>query len=888
MDNTLREKLREIVLKYGPGVSRDPKRCKAFLLDYGEGHRREIFVLVAAVEERIPDQLIEAQDDGLDGPLPGLTRRLAYQLAEPRSMELEAAQWAVETWAFALDLPSQDSASAPQTRSETHPAPPAPPTAQNSPPKAVNAAPRAVSAPNSANAPRNFAQPNMPPTKVVPPVVVSPRSPRIHRGGPSQPSARVRVPLTVFTAIATLITCCLLCRVLGIIIAAITSTRPTPTNPTTPLVIPQTPTTPMNGSEISLGNAASVTELEHWGKGKAQEIAYSPDGELLAVATSIGIYLYEAPFENDAQELREVEYIDAGAVAKIAFSPDGTILASGDNHGYVKLWQLDRNTPSPDGAPSDDGTTLRETLKMRTNIFSIAFSPDGTMLAAGDGYGTVSLWRVNYTLLEENAPPGTAQVKKSTLLCELEKHSLPVSSIAFSPDSKMLASGSWDGVINLWEISDNAPTVEGSILRHTLQVGPGYVFDIAFSPNGELLASGSANNNVMLWRVYDGKLWLELKGHSQYVESVAFSPDGTMLASGDWDHTIKLWQISNGALLKTFEGHRDNVKRVLFSPDGTTLASWAKDGVIKFWHVNDETQPSVALESHSGSVSGVAFTDDGEVLTSRFISGTVELWQMHNGEPFENGALLRTITEDAPAASNVAFSPDRTMLAWGLEDGNVRLWRESDAMIPRRLGKHDDSVHSVAFSPDGTLLATGSDDGIVKLWAISSGTLLRTLDESRGSVNSITFSPDSITLATGDSYGVVRLWRVYDGKLLRRIDGNSDIHSLAFSPDGTMLAAGCKSDVKIWDVSDYALVYTLSGHAQAVLSVAFSLDGVVLASASGDGTVALWRIGDGILLNTLAGHTDGVQHVAFSPDGSMLVTKSKDGTVRLWGLPEQP
>ena len=197
------------------------------------------------------------------------------------------------------------------------------------------------------------------------------------------------------------------------------------------------------------------------------------------------------------------------------------------------------------------------------------------------------------------------------------------------------------------------------------------------------------------------------------------------------------------------------------------------------------------------------------------------------------------------------------------------------------------------LTPDGGTLVSGATlDTTLKIWRASDGVLQRTLVHNPGQVHAVAVSPDGQYVATagelvfGADVSPVVLWRISDGALVRTFTGGPDnqADSIAFSPDGTELAAGEGFDVFVWRVSDGALLRTLSGHSWSVFSVAYSPNGQSIATASGDNTVKIWRRDNGQLQRTLTGHSFFVMGVAWSPDSTRLATASFDQTSRIWNV----
>jgi WD40 repeat protein/predicted deacylase len=345
------------------------------------------------------------------------------------------------------------------------------------------------------------------------------------------------------------------------------------------------------------------------------------------------------------------------------------------------------------------------------------------------------------------------------------------------------------------QLPDN-PTL---VLLHELNQHSSAVWSVAFSPQGNLLATGSADKTIVLWEVSTGAITATLEGHTDKVESLAFSPDGNTVASGSADGTVRVWQVPEGkqALVIPPAGNPApgagdklaGVKSVAFSPDGTKLVAGYAKGAVLVWRVSDGMLlDTLAGATNTEDATSVDFARDGQKIGAGFFDGKVRIWNI-DATDIVTETKVPALTLDGNAGnyvSSVAFSPGSDMIAAGLQNGMSRLWDTSSGELIAELDEDVGVVNSLAFRPMGDALVTGNSNGNVRLWRISreldragTGELLSPSAFDKGGVLSVAFDSTGIFVATGSDYGLVKLWK---------IASQSEVTPVATLPAGTPTA----------------------------------------------------------------------------------------------------
>ncbi len=513
------------------------------------------------------------------------------------------------------------------------------------------------------------------------------------------------------------------------------------------------------------------------------------------------------------------------------------------------------------------GQILHLVWQAHTDIVtSLAFSPDERTLASGSFDGSVTLWNV-----------------ASGVLLWSGWHTDNIFSVAFSPDGSLLASGSNDAAVRLWD------PLSGRQLQTLSHPDP--VFAVSWSPDGHLLASGGFDGHIRLWemqKTQPARCVQTLEGHSNRVRGLAFAPDGSVLASASWDGTVKLWEVGevrSQRVRQTLVGHTERVHRVAWSPDGGTLASGSFDHTIWLWD-GQEGSARVALQGHSALVNGLAFTPDSRHLLSSSEDGTLRLWDV------ESSQCVRVLQGYAASLSDVDWSPDGTQLASGGSDTVVTLWEPATGtcvQILRDLDHRDTIFFGMAWSPDGRLLASGAYQQGVQVWDVTKRDPRLAGRAYVTWTRRVAWSPDGTRLVGGGEDGHVYVWDASDGTQFLQLPGHHGIvTSVAWSPDGTRLASGGGSrdggELFVWDAHSGERVHAFEGHPGVVFALTWALSGELVLSGGSDGRVRWWEVHSGECVREREAHQGTVQALKVSPDGRFLASCGDDGAITLWDL----
>lgn len=606
-------------------------------------------------------------------------------------------------------------------------------------------------------------------------------------------------------------------------------------------------------------------DLAFPGDAIAWALAASPDGKHLAAAQEDGVVRV---WRIDALESAPERFEAASEpLSTVAFGPDGLMLAAADIGGIVYLWNADAL-----------GDTAQQLAGHSDSVNAIAFSPDGAWLASGGADGSLLLWQVDQQAQPINAASHTAEVKV----------------LAFSPDSGRLASGDNAGGVQIFAI---APEMASPDDREVEQL-PGHTAPVTamdFSANGVWLATGDANGVMRVWSFADSSKSYVSPAHETYLSGLAFvrGAAGDKLVTTGYDGpkstSVRIWDYTNFGLAPSIlRGHDDEITLLATAPGVNGFVTTGYDRSLRVWSVDSPHAEPTILAVGVGPVDELAIAPSSAALYSTgaafpFVQG----WDARNGTATEQ---LHTGGENGLTALTV--HSDGALIAAGDTSGIVHLWTPPQSEPVSTFPAHEGAVSSVASQPTGRLLATAGNDGAVHLWNLDAPGDRQTVAQENARITALQFSPggDQLAYSNDDNNGngVITLWTLDDADAAApvrlRTRGNG-LTTIAFSPDGALLAAGDQSGrVWLWDLSrPVRAAQAWDAHANEINTVAFGADRNRLITASADHTVRLWDLTDLLKIPTvLIGHEASVNSVVYADD--LLFTVSTDGTLRRWML----
>jgi len=556
----------------------------------------------------------------------------------------------------------------------------------------------------------------------------------------------------------------------------------------------------------------------------AWTLALSPDSRRMVLGDGDGARLYELPSGRMVAKLEQREPSN-----QFAFTEDSRWLATGGGRGEVRVWS------------AADGLPVTELLPHSYFVGSVAFSPDGTLLTV-DRERAMILWDVT-TGRERRRREGEFYWYAQ-----------------FSSDGKRIVAS----VGNEARIYD-AVTLEpfGERMPHA-----SLIVRLCFSPDGQRVATASRDGAARVWDALTGQPVTPPLRHNAEVHSLAFSPDGRALATGSLDFNARVWDAASGQPLTPWLRHGGLVNSVSFAPDGQHLATSSGDGTARLWRLRRADAGSLALAGTSPPLKSAWTSPDSTTLVTRDQSNRVSFWSTATGRQLNAGH------ETTMEFRRALFSADGRKVL--LEDStNVWLLDMADFTTSIRLQPPREGNLQIAWHPGGRSFFTASEGGKVLEWDAATGVQRRELPRAKSLTSLLRASSDGLWLAAAER-SKLHLWTLEDGeqRTSPKLD-NLDFHTVRFSPDGQLLAAGAEDGTVGLLATDSAR--WLAGpliHPGRIFDLEFSPDSRQLAVVANDGVVRIRDARTGRLRSAPLRPPGGALRGRFSPDGRLLGTGS--------------
>jgi WD40 repeat protein/serine/threonine protein kinase len=542
-------------------------------------------------------------------------------------------------------------------------------------------------------------------------------------------------------------------------------------------------------------------------------------------------------------------------VWNVAFSPDGKLLATASNDNFVHLWDI--------------STKQKLASAEQKGAWKIVFFPDSARFAVSSSSRDEPVVRIYET----------ATLKQ---VLTLKGHNKRVRALDISPDGKTVATAGYDGKLIVWDAA-SGEEMRKMDLFGDLNAGKTFdleVYDISFSGRGDkLLVSGF--ERLM---VFDTKNWRRKQANIEdFIErnislaawKAIFSPLEQTIVLGMYTGEIVFLDAETLEILRVLKVHQANVKTLAFSADGKILASGSWDRTVKFTDI--QTGETVnELRGHFAAIHELAFSPDNAVMATASADLTVNLWdskRVLDSNSVLTGALLVEISPDGKNAyswGNVNFD----FVRWDLIEKGRKIWT-------RRINT---GALALIYGGKNNRLFFGERDGFVTAFDARDGREIKRSRFFASNIHSMALSPDNQRLFIGDETGTMKAVdaETFEEDLVFKAHSSS-IKTIAVSPDGRLLASGSNDKtVKVFEAGTGRELLVLNGNTKPLYQVAFSADGEFVAAGGADDIARIWRVSDGRLVHKFSGMTAGVFALAFSPDGKRLATSSDVGLIRLW------
>jgi WD40 repeat protein len=596
-------------------------------------------------------------------------------------------------------------------------------------------------------------------------------------------------------------------------------------------------------------------------------VAISPNGEAVASGDDRGrVCIWDASTGRLlARTFVKLSSMTSSVVA-LHFCPDSRSVAVAVRGG-VCVWRWSTNDKPALVAKATEAPTLDKRFQRHVNISSLAISNDGKIATFGDASGTIHIWNLTrqeemFKIVGERPPPD------DDIRCP----------VALAPGGKVLAFPRLDGSVHLWQVGSNREV-------QRLPGNSAQVISLAFSPDGGTLAAGGDDGRLHLSDLATMTQRWSTDLNESPIYALAYSADGRTIVAGTGRGRVQFFDCHSGRKLRQFEGNKSGVTSLAISPSNNLLLGAGEDE--RLWRWDLETGKELEADTfHRAKLNSIAFSPDERFVATCSDDGTARLWETANGKPW---ACFRGHTG---RVRTVAYSPDGITVATGADDGTVRLW-EARPEAPQRFvfQKHMKGISKIAFCQGNRAVASMDYKGQIRIWQPTSGLELLALARTDAG-NGMLSSPVGPELAIAGLHAVEMLDAV-DGDSLYTIPAPTDSSyflAFAYCATGRLLAVSFDDGtIRVVEQATGQLVVSLTAPPVLegrVSALAFAARDRILAAGTENGSVYLYDVSTTKSLPPTKSDSGAVMALASTKDGELLACAYSNGTALIWNISE--
>jgi WD40 repeat protein len=594
-----------------------------------------------------------------------------------------------------------------------------------------------------------------------------------------------------------------------------------------------------------------------------QQIIYNNNGSQIAYYNGNEIVIFDTQSGNVVKDYQNNDSLSF-TINALTFNPYGNILVL-DCFYSILIYDMQK-----------EKILKKITYNKFNRINEIKYSQDGNFLAVTMHYEDTKIHYENIILYDGYTFDSLRTITDSVWFDTY---------IAFSPDSKIIASTSDNG-IKLWDVNKGLyiKTIAKELELANISC------NISFNSDGRLIASAYG-----VWDIIADTLKMGFKDSVIYIWGIGFSKDGKMAFTSCYDNKLKVWDINSGNVIKTFSGYNGGVLSLSYSPDGNFLVSGGFQNSLNIWDIKNKVKYKVLEDVNSDYVSSVIFSSDGNLMASEHYNGIIILWDTKKWDSLKV-IIIKDNTGWVKSFSTIAFSNDNSMLAGVLNDTSIYIWDVNSGNLLKSINENN-YFYSIAFAPVYDNLTTNGN-GKIQIWDKNTGILINSYNDPLSTISTFKYSPTGDTIVyclsddfdsqePPDSFGrkkyitLIRFLDINTGNIVRTFydttkytTSTSYSKLLAYSPDGKKIACGYMSGgyeinyIKLWDIASGQIIKTFEDVNYELSSLAFSPDSRYLASAACDGNIIIRDLSKIVGVNEPNDNLDDINNISIFPNPS--------------------